>query len=217
MSGTITALKQQKRNPDRINIYLDGEYSFSLSKITAAWLAVGQSLSEEKISSLQLQDAQEVAYQSAIKYIQYRPHSSQEIRQYLSRHQIAPDVIEAVLVRLGRSGLTDDQEFAKMWVDNRSEFRPRSKRVLEMELRQRGIDHQSIDQALVDMDEERLAYKAGVKQAKRYTGLEKVVFKRKLFAYLARNGFNYDVIPSVVERIWNEEKHNNNSLEDKVR
>ena len=48
----ITALTAQKRNPNRVNIYIDGEYAFSLARIVAAWLRVGQELDEEKLKKL---------------------------------------------------------------------------------------------------------------------------------------------------------------------
>ena len=49
MDQKITALKAQKRNPNRINVYLDGIFAFGLARVVAAWLQVGQTLSDEKI------------------------------------------------------------------------------------------------------------------------------------------------------------------------
>ena len=59
MGRKVTALKKQKRNAQRINVYLDGEFAFGLSRYAAAWLQVGQELSPEKIQELQEVDAQE--------------------------------------------------------------------------------------------------------------------------------------------------------------
>ena len=58
----ITAIEVQKRSPNRVNIHLDGEFAFGLARIVAAWLRVGQDLSEEKIEQLQADDARERAY-----------------------------------------------------------------------------------------------------------------------------------------------------------
>ena len=58
---TVTAIEVQQKNPQRVNIYLDDQFAFGLSRITAAWLKVGQGLSEEKIASLQAEDAREAA------------------------------------------------------------------------------------------------------------------------------------------------------------
>ena len=50
--GKITAITRQKRNKERVNIFIDGSYAFSLAEITAAWLKVGQELSQEDINRL---------------------------------------------------------------------------------------------------------------------------------------------------------------------
>ena len=55
----ITALQVQKRNPNRVNIHLDGEFAFGVARIVAAWLRIGQELSEEKIGQLQAEDGRE--------------------------------------------------------------------------------------------------------------------------------------------------------------
>lgn len=206
MSGKITALKLQKRNQQRVNVYLDGEFAFGLSRIVAAWLQVGQELSETKIAELKAQDVSELAHQQALKFLQYRPRSSAEIRRNLEGHDFETEIINEVITRLQRSGLVDDTSFAQAWVENRSEFRPRSRRALASELHQRGLDTDTIDQALADLDEETLAYQAGIKRSRKMQEVEWVDFRRKMSGFLARRGFSYDVISPVIERIWNEKK-----------
>ena len=58
----ITALEVQKKNPNRVNVHLDGEFAFGLARITAVWLKVGDVLSDEKITQLQNEDAREKRY-----------------------------------------------------------------------------------------------------------------------------------------------------------
>jgi regulatory protein len=204
MSGTVTAMKVQKRNPQRVNIYLDGEYAFGLARIAAAWLQLGQELTDDKIAQLKAQDSHEAAYQRALHFLDYRPRSSTEVRRSLGKHGYEPEVIEAVLQRLGRSGLVNDSQFAQTWVDNRSEFRPRGRRALSMELRQKGLDDEVIEAALDGLDEESLAAQAARKQARKLQGLPKPDFRRKLAGFLARRGFGYGVIEPVLERVWQE-------------
>ncbi len=139
MNRTITAITVQKNNPKRVNLYLDGEFAFGLSRITAAWLSVGQEMTSEKISLLKSEDEFEVAYQKSINYISYQPRTEQEVRQKLESKSYSDDVIDITIGKLLTIGLIDDQKFAKDWVDNRFEFRPRSKRALSYELRRRGI------------------------------------------------------------------------------
>jgi regulatory protein len=204
IGGKVTALKVQKKHPDRVNVYLDNQYSFGLSRITAAWLRVGQELSPTKIAKLQAEDEREVAYIHALRYLDYRPRSRAEVRQNLEKHQIPPEVITDVFKRLERSGLVNDERFAQDWVENRSEFRPRSRRALAFELHQRGLNDSAIEKALESLNEEALAYQAAVKQSRRYQGLDMRDFRNKLGSYLARRGFSYDVIKQVVSRVWEE-------------
>ena len=202
MARKITGLQAQKRNPQRINVYLDGEYAFGLSRIVAAWLQVGQELSDEKIANLQTDDNQEMAYQRALKYLNYRQRTEREIRKNLAEHQVSEEVIEDTLERLRRNRLVDDTQFAKNWIENRSTFRPRSRKALSIELRQHGIAQETITEALDEVDEEELAYQAAVKQANKLRDLDQRQFKQKLYAYLARHGFDYSVTRQTIDRIW---------------
>ena len=208
MSGVVTAMKVQKRNPQRVNIYLDGEYAFGLARITAAWLQIGQELDDEKIAQLRSQDSHEAAYQKALGFLDYRPRSSAEVRKNLEKHGYEAEVIEQVLERLERSGLINDGQFAQTWVDNRSEFRPRGRRALSMELRQKGLDDEAIEAALSELDEDSLAIQAARKQARKLHDLPKPDFRRKLAGFLARRGFGYGVIEPVLERVWQETMNN---------
>ena len=202
MSYKITALKLQKRNHQRVNVYLDGEFAFGLARIVAAWLSVGQEIDNEKIAQLQHEDEREVAYQRALKFLNYRPRTRLEIRQNLQKHDIPEDVIGYVLERLQHAGLINNQRFAENWVENRSELRPRSRRALSYELKQRGIDPEVIEQTLEQIDDEGLAYQAALKQSRKYRNLEWEDFRRKMYGFLARRGFNYEISSHVTARVW---------------
>ncbi len=206
MEHRITALTLQKRNHQRVNVFLDGEFAFGLSRITAAWLQIDQLISDEKIAELQATDDREVAYQQALKLLSYRQRSVAEVRRNLKEHRYSEEVVSEVLTRLQNNGLLDDRRFAESWVENRNVFRPRSKRALAVELRQHGIADEDIDPITQEIDDEELAYQAGLKHSRRMENLEWMEFRQKLSSFLARRGFSYDVIKSVVERIWNEKQ-----------
>ena len=200
----ITAIEAQKKRSNRVNVYLDGEFAFGLERITAAWLRVGQELDERKIEQLQAEDAKERALQQSLLFLSYRARSESEIRKNLQKHEIPEAVIEETLERLRRDGLANDNKFAQAWVENRTTFRPRSRRMMEMELRQKGLDAESMESALDEVDDEALAYEAAQKRANRFKGLEWSEFRKKLSGFLARRGFSYSVIAPVVTQIWNE-------------
>ncbi len=203
--GKITALTAQARNPNRVNVFLDGEFAFGLDRLIAAWLKVGMELSAEKAVDLQSQDAVEAAYQKALHFISYRPRSEMEIRKRLVEKDIDEPVIEAVLERLKIAQWIDDQQFARTWVENRSAFRPRSHRMLCYELKQKGVEEENIHQALLEAeDEPELAYQAGKSYARRLADLDQELFRKRLSGYLSRRGFTYGTIAPVLRRIWDE-------------
>jgi regulatory protein len=210
----ITAIEVQKRTPNRVNIHLDGEFAFGLARIVAAWLQVGQELSDEKIEQLQAEDLRERAFQQAMLFLSYRARSESEIRQNLRKHEIPEPVIEQTLERLRQNGLANDDQFARAWVENRSAFRPRSRRMMAMELRQKGLTHEAVSSAIESVDDEALAYEAAQKRAARFRGLEWNEFRKKLSDFLARRGFSYSVVAPVVTRIWNEAHNNEQHYEE---
>jgi len=205
MAKRITGLQVQKRNNQRLNIYLDGEYAFGLSRYVAAWLQVGQELTEEKISALLVDDAVESAYQKSTKFIGYRMRTTSEVDKHLTKKGIEPQVIGQVIERLNENGLLNDEGFAKMWIENRSEFRPRSQRLLALELRRKGINSETIQNVIERTPpEDELAYLAAKKRIRRYENLEWQDFQRKLGSHLARRGFSYSTIKPVVYKVWTE-------------
>lgn len=210
----ITAIVVQKKHPNRVNIHLDGEFAFGLARITAAWLRIGQELDEKKIEQLQAEDARERALQQSLLFLSYRARSETEIRQNLRKHEIPETVIDETLERLRRDGLANDGQFASAWVENRSTFRPRSRRMMALELRQKGLDDESMKSALDAVDDEALAYEAARKRAPRLKGLEWNEFRKKLSDFLARRGFSYSVVAPVVSRVWNEAHAEEQHYED---
>lgn len=203
----VTALQVQKRNPNRVNVFLDGVYAFAIARITAGWLHLGQELTEEKIKQLLSSDQIEMAMQRAYRFLSYRPRSEQELRQNLNKHQVGENVIDQVVQRLKNDLLINDEDFARQWVENRNEFRPRGRRLLRYELHHKGVADQVIDHTLQQLNEEQLAQTAARKQARKYRGLQWVDFRRKMSAFLARRGFNYEVISSTIPQIWEEQSH----------
>jgi regulatory protein len=200
----ITSLKLQKRNRQRVNVYLDGKYAFGLARIVATWLKTGQEIDDNKITQLLAEDNHEKAYQHALKYLRYRPRTEAEIHKKLKEHDVSDGTISSVIKRLIKNNLIDDKTFALTWVENRRDFRPRSRRMLAYELRQRGVNQQTINQTLEHVNDEDMAYQAATKQARKYQNFDIKSFRKKMYGFLARRGFNYDVSSRVVSHVWSE-------------
>jgi regulatory protein len=204
MEHRITALTLQKRNHQRVNVYLDGEFAFGLARIVAAWLQVGQVITDEKIAQLLAEDERETAFQSALRLIQLRPRSENEIRQKLLQRKEKDDVIQAVIERLKQSGLLNDEVFARDWIENRAELRPRSRRALAYELSQRGVERSVIETNLAEINDDEMAYRAAQNKARKFRDLDWSEFRLKLYRYLAQRGFDYAASQQAISRVWQE-------------
>jgi regulatory protein len=204
MAGRITALEYQKKNRDRMSVYLDGRFAFGVPAIVAAQLKQGQFLSDAEIASIQEKGDVETAYHKALDYLSYRPRSRAEVATYLEKRGLPEEQIDAVAERLERAGLLDDVNFARFWVENRERFRPKGLRALRYELRLKGISHEIIEQALAPVDVSASAYRSASKKARQVQHLDEREFRRKLVEYLARRGFDYDVAREAAERHWTE-------------
>jgi regulatory protein len=201
----ITAIETQKKNPNRVNIFLDDQFAFGLSRIVAAWLQPQQMLTDEKIAALLNEDAREVAMQKALHFLSYRARSNKEIFENLNKHEIPEDVIWYTIQRLQENNLLNDQEFAKTWVENRNTFRPRSRRVLAMELHRKGLDDEVVQEVLkTNLNENDLSMEAARMYVRKVQGLEWPQFRQKLGGFLGRRGFSYDVCASVTRSLWDE-------------
>jgi regulatory protein len=201
MAGRITAIQVQKRDPNRANVFLDGEFAFGLALVEAVKLSTGQYLSQEAIAALQAADEEERAYELALIFLSYRPRSKVEVARRLNRKGFSEPSVEAVLHRLARSGLLDDEAFARYWISNREQFKPRGRYALRYELRAKGIASDIIDTLLDEVDDGENAYQAALQRINRWKQLEPEQRRRKLDAYLRRRGFKYETIQGVWERI----------------
>jgi regulatory protein len=198
MAGSITALEPQKRSSDRINVYLDDVFAFGLAVLVAANLRVGMILTDDKIAALRLADEMERAREKALNYLSFRPRSEAELQSYLLESDFAEATVAEVLHRLREVGLVDDDAFARYWVDNRARFRPRGKRMLVQELRQKDVASDVIETTLAEYDEVVAAQHVAEEQARRLAHLPPDVSRRRLWDRMMRRGFSPDIIQEVL-------------------
>jgi len=147
-----------------------------------------------------MQDCLNAAYH----YLSYRPRSEGEIRQCLYRRGFANEVAEKIIVKLREQNLSDDFAFARFWKDNRLSFKPKSKRLIKKELRDKKVAAEIIEQVTADIDDEEIAYKIGSGRMSALAHLDYPDFYRRLSSYLAYRGFSYEVIKHAATLVWRE-------------
>jgi len=148
------------------------------------------------------QDCLDAAYY----YLSYRPRSEGELRQWLQRRGFNLEIVEKVIAKLREQNLSDDFAFAQFWTENRLSFRPKSKRLIEKELRDKGVAPEIIQQVTRDIDDEDLAYKLGASRMPALAHLDYPDFYRRISGYLRYRGFSYEVIRAIAARLWQEKR-----------
>jgi regulatory protein len=150
------------------------------------------------------QDCLDAAYY----YLSYRPRSEGEIRQWLQGRGFVGEIVETTIANLREQNLTDDLAFAQFWKDDRMSFRPKSKRLIEKELRDKKVAEDIIEQVTRDINDEDIAYKLGLSRLPALAHLDYPVFYRRLSSYLAYRGFGYEVIKRTAALLWQQkERH----------
>ena len=195
-------MEVQKKNKERVNVYLDGAFAFGVTLTVALDLKKGERLDEEEIARLKFNDIVDKAYQRALHYLGYRPRTRQEVRKYLQEKGTVSEAIEIVIERLAHRQYLNDVEFGRIWVENRARHNPKGRRALRYELQQKGLTEAEIEQSLNDLDEEALAWQAVRKRLRQWQGLDEWAFKKKLTGHLTRRGFDYDIIEAIFVKAW---------------
>lgn len=210
----ITSISAQAKNPDRVNVSVDGKYRFSLDiyQVVELGVKIGKEYSEEELTALENESQFGKLYARALEYCLMRPHSSREVRDYLwrktratkyksrageikERAGVNEDITERIFNRLVERDYVNDEKFARWWIENRNVKKGTSLRRLEMELRAKGVDAKIIADQLrssARSEEDELKKVIAKKQA-RYDDQQK--FKQ----YLMRQGFSYDSIQAALE------------------
>lgn len=207
----VTDVKLQVKNPNRVSIYLDGRYSFSLTvdQLASFNFKKGEDLSLEEVEAYKNESSYGKLKAVALDYLLLRTRSKKEFRDYLFRKTLptydkkGKKIIRYTDAQAKRvyeyfldTKYLDDELFAKTWVENRNLKKGVSKKKLYQELKQKGIEDYVIEQALGASDRDDLGElkKVLAKKAERYKGDD-----NKLIRYLASLGFNYEDIKKALE------------------
>lgn len=216
----ITALRLQAGGQNRVNVSINGKYRFSLDvfQISELGLKVGREYSAQGLAELEEASQFGKLYARALEYCLVRPRSLKELRSYLwrktrpvkKRNSQTGQVTEKpayqtvlmgqVLERLIAKNYLNDEKFARWWLENRRQRQGVSLKKLRLELRQKGISPDLINEALAASDrQDAIELQKVIKQkASKYDD------PQKLMVYLVRQGFSYDDVKQAMQNL-NEE------------
>ncbi len=121
--------------------------------------------------------------------------------------RITSEMIESVVSRLESQNYINDRDFAHYFVENRHQNKGISTKRLIQELKTKGVSNEIIEQTLIDDDSGHLVRDEEVEIEKTIKKqLRKTSDRQKLIAYLARQGFSYDLIKSKLDQFLSQEE-----------
>jgi regulatory protein len=142
-------------------------------------------------------------YNSALKYLALRPRSEKEVRDNLTKKKSPPDVTERVIARLTEQKFLNDEEFTRWWIEQRTRVTPRSMRLIQIELQQKGISKDILESRIKNHEssgsDEETARKIIEKRIEKMRDLPRIEIYQKLGGHLARKGYSWDIIKKAID------------------
>ncbi len=194
----ITALKTQVKNPERISVFVDNMYTFSLT--------MNEILEHKLKKDLEVTEADIEAYKKLSldgklrartqEWLMGRPHSTKELKEYLYKKKADADLQHKFIQEFERTGLLNDEQFAR-WCAERLIRKGKSRRAVQNELRSKGVEQHVADALLAeDVESDSIRITRLVEKLRtrpRYAD------DKKLIAYLISKGFMYEDIKSAIK------------------
>lgn len=146
------------------------------------------------------------ALKISYQLLSYRPRSTYEIKTKLDEKGFDNGTIEEVVGHLKRLRYLDDKNFAKLWVETRMKVKPVGSLLMRKDLKDKGLNEGLIEEAIKegqsDYDEFETAMKIAKKRLNFYGKIHKLKAKKRIYDYLVRRGFKFDVVRRVLNEMW---------------
>jgi regulatory protein len=215
----ITDVQTQVKRAERRSIFINGEFALGISEETYVRYALyrGRAITPELLEEVRREDELFQCKQTAMRFLERRMRSRQEVERKLAGKEYSPEAIDATLRFLAEYGMIDDREFARVFVGDQLLRRPLGRRRLGDELRRKGIEKEEIAEtlksAIGDADELANAMAAAEKKARTIRHDDPRKWERSMASFLAGRGFGWDVVSKVLERFRAERKENDTDQE----
>lgn len=193
----VTAIKQQLKNSERVSVFVDGKYSFSLTltQLLDAKLKKDTELEESDIKLFKRMSEEGKLKLRVLEWLMRRPHSERELRDYLFRKRTDKHLVESWVEDFKRSGYLDDAAFGKWLAESRSR-KNKSSRAITTELASKGLAKDMIARILKDLrldnsESDGTALRALIDKLR---GKSRYADEDRLKRYLLSKGFSYSQI-----------------------
>jgi len=209
--GIITKIEAQKRNKERVNIYIDEDYAFSLSAelVYKEGLVAKMEVDSERLGKIATEEGFLKCKEAALRTIERTYKTEKEMRDKLILKEFDINLIDRTLEFLKEYNLLNDENYVKMYVKDKIKSEGQNK--IKYALMRKGINEELIREEIAkfnDGSQKEAAYDLAVKKynllAKRED--DKYKISQKLYRFLTTRGYDYSVVSEVVKKVINSEE-----------
>ncbi len=193
----ITSVIRNKKNKDRLSVYIDGRFSFTISEDDYISLNLYEKseISEETIQYIKDTLNFREAKSKAVRYLALRLRTEKEVREKLLNEGYDHECTSKVIEELKAIGYINNKLYAQKYIFDRSKLKPLSRRMMKLELLSRGIDEETADEVLADWKAEDSVIAEGLLKRKfgKYDMNDQKI-QRKAYMFLVHRGFSRETI-----------------------
>ena len=196
----ITGITPQIKDKERCNIEVYGRFfcGMKLETVVKHRLKVGVAVSEEELSRLQLESEKLTALDKALTYITASMKTERDIRTYLRKKGYLEDVSDYVVEKMRSYGYLDDDAYARAYIEHAG--KKKGSRLIAMELRQKGVSDEAIEEALSSVSGEEESALEVLKKYLRGKSLDRATLL-KAYRHLMGKGFSCETAKGALERL----------------
>lgn len=200
----ITSAEKSKKNKNRMSIHIDGRFAFIMAE--EDYISMGLydkvDISDEELDYIKNTLNFRSAKAAAVRYLSQKLRTEKEVRQKLHEEGYEPENIEKVVDELKTIGYINNRLYAQKFIFDRSKLKPKSKKLLKLELQSRGIPQEIADEVLEDwnVDETGVAEELVRRKFGKYDMQDEAVV-RKIYMFLNHRGYNRELIEEVVRNL----------------
>ena len=202
----ITKIEVQKRNKDRVNVFVDESFAFAISAeiLYKEGLKVDQVIDLEKVEKVAREDSFVKCKGSALRMIERSYKTQKEIGDKLFLKGYDKETIERTMEFLKEYKFVNDEAYLNMYIKDK--IKGQGKNKIKYDLMKKGIDDNLIENEILGINEDEEKETAYAIALKKYNILskrenDKFKLSQKLYRFLLSKGYNYDIVSYVVKRI----------------
>lgn len=202
----ITSIERNKKNKDRLSVCIDNRYSFSISEDDYLSLNLydKKEITEEEVQYIKDVLNFRAAKSTAVRYLSLKLRPEIEIRAKLENEGYDTEIADRVIEELKALGYINNRLYIQKYVFDRSKLKPKSKKMLKLELKSRGLPEEEIDEVLDEwkVDEAVVAEGLVKKKFGKYDLKDEKIIK-KVYSFLLHRGYSYEIVDGIIKKINN--------------